>query len=306
MSWAISRKYPARSMAGRLAHAFCAFSAAETAKLRYVQSLYQDDKGIGMDHPEGVACSEKYGLLVGDTGNDRLVRYAFQDNSLKAGTEVKIPQLSQPVCVQVSSKGDILALDGKQRRIVRLGADGTFKGYVTAEGAPGASEIVPIRFKIDRDDNIYILDIFSGRVIFLGPDGKYQKEIPFPKDYGFFSDLAVDPKGTILLIDSLRATVFSAPKNANVFAPLGASLKEYLAFPVSLTIDNRGTIYITDANGADIGIMASDGSFLGRQLSMGWTEGLLYYPSQMCIRENGDIFVADRGNSRVQEFTQVK
>ncbi len=31
--------------------------AAETAKLRYVQSIYQDDKGIGVDHPEAVACS---------------------------------------------------------------------------------------------------------------------------------------------------------------------------------------------------------------------------------------------------------
>ena len=117
--------------------------AAETAKLRYVQSVYQDDKGIGMDYPEGMACSEKYGLIVGDTGNDRLVRYAFQDNTLKAGTEIKIPQLSQPVRIQVTSKGDILALDGKQRRIVRIGADGAFKGYVTAEGAPGGSAIVP-------------------------------------------------------------------------------------------------------------------------------------------------------------------
>jgi DNA-binding beta-propeller fold protein YncE len=280
--------------------------AAETARLRYVQSVYQDDKGIGMDHPEGVACSEKYGVVVGDTGGDRLVRYAFQDNTVKAGTEIKIPQLSQPVRIQVTSKGDILALDGKQRRIVRLGADGAFKGYVTAEGAPGGSAVAPRSFKIDRDDNIYVLDIFSARVLLLNPDGKYQKEIAFPKDYGFFSDLAVDPKGTVLLIDSVRAVVLSAAKNTNAFSPLGGSLKEYLTFPVSLTTDSRGTIYITDANGADIGIMAHDGAFLGKQLGMGWSEGLLYYPSQMCIRENGEVFIADRGNSRVQEFTQVK
>ncbi len=280
--------------------------AAETAKLRYVQSIYQDDKGIGVDHPEAVACSEKYGLVVGDTGNDRLVRYAFQDNTLKAGIEIKIPQLSQPVRIQVSSKGDVLALDGKQRRIVRLGADGAFKGYVTVEGAPGTASVVPKSFRIDRDDNIYVLDIFSARVLVLNPDGKYQKEIAFPKDYGFFSDLAVDPKGAVLLIDSVRSQVFSAAKNANLFSPLGGSLKEYLAFPVSITTDSRGTIYITDANGADIGVMASDGSFLGKQLGMGWSEGLLYYPSQMCIRENGDVFIADRGNSRVQEFTPIK
>lgn len=280
--------------------------AAETTKLRYVQSVYQDDKGVGLNHPEGVACGEKYGLIVGDTENDRLVKYTIEGNSLKAGTEIRIPQLSQPVSVQVSSKGDIFALDGKQRRIVRLGSDGVFKGYVTAEGVPGGTVAAFKSFKIDKDDNIYILDIFSSRVLVLSPDGKYQKEIAFPKDYGFFSDITVDPKGAILMIDSVRAVVFSAAKNGNTFSLLGGSLKEYLAFPVSLTTDGRGTIYIADANGADIGIMAQDGSFLGKQLGMGWSEGLLYYPSQMCIRENGDVFIADRGNSRVQEFTPIK
>jgi DNA-binding beta-propeller fold protein YncE len=280
--------------------------ASEMAKLRYAQSVYQDNKGVGVSYPEGVAFSEKYGLIVGDTANDRLVRYAFENGALKAGTEIKIPQLSQPVRIQVSSKGDILALDGKQRHIVRLSAEGTFKSYVTAEGAPGGSAVVPRSFKIDRDDNIYVLDIFSARVLLLDPDGKYRKEIAFPKDYGFFSDLAVDPKGTILVIDPVKSILFSAPKNGSAFSPLGGSLKEYLSFPVGLTTDSLGTIYIVDANGADIGIVGQDGSFLGKQLGMGRTDGLLYYPSQMCIRGNGDVFIADRGNSRVQEFTPVK
>jgi hypothetical protein len=39
---------------------------------------------------------------------------------------------------------------------------------------------------------------------------------------------------------------------------------------------------------------------------MGWNEGLLYYPSQMCLNEKGEVFIADRGNSRVQVFSIVK
>lgn len=280
-------------------------SGAETVKIRHATSLYADDKGAGMNHPDGVACNNK-SVIVGDTGNDRLLQYAFQDDALKAGLEIKVPQLSQPVRIQLGSKGDILALDGKQRRIVRLGPDKAFKGYVTVEGAPGADVVVPRSFKIDKDDNLYVLDIFSGRVLVTNLDGKYQRHIDFPKEYGFFSDLAVDQKGTVLLIDSINSRVFAAQKGANAFAPLGASMEEYLSFPVSLTTDGRGTIYIADANGAAIGIMAQDGSFLGKQLTMGWTEGLLYYPSQVCINERGELFVADRDNSRVQVFTLVK
>lgn len=279
--------------------------AAESVKLRHVVSVYADDKGVGLRHPEGVACNDKGLLVVGDSGNGRLVRFTFQGGSVNGGTEIKVPQLSYPIRIQVNSKGDIFALDGKARRIVRLAPDGSFKGYITAEGASPAA-VVPRSFKIDRDDAIYVLDVFSARVLLLNADGKFQKQIDFPKEYGFISDLAVDLRGSVVLIDSVKGRAYSAAKNATSFSPLGGSLKEHLSFPVSLTTDNRGTIYITDENGGTIGILSQDGSFLGRQLSMGWNEGLLYYPSQVCVNEKGEAFIADRGNSRVQIFTPVK
>ena len=280
--------------------------SAETVKFRHLQSIYFDEKQGGLKQPEGVACNEKGLLIVGDTGNDRLLRYSYNDRSLKAGAEIKVQQLSNPIRIQMNSKGEIFALDGKKRRILRLNPDGTFKGYVDAEGIPSPSAFVPRSFKIDRNNNIYILDIFSARVLALNSEGKYQKQIPFPKDYGFFSDLAVDSKGTLLLIDCVKAMVFSAPKDSNTFSPLTKDLREYLNFPTSITTDNRGTVYVVDQNGSGIVILGQDGSFQGRQLNMGWNEGLLYFPSQMCINDNGEVFIADRDNSRVQIFSLVK
>jgi hypothetical protein len=279
---------------------------AETVKFKHLLSIYFDDKGVGLKGPEGVACSERSLLVVGDSENGRLLRFIFEEKTVKGGTEIKVPQLSYPIRIQINSKGEIFALDEKQRRIIRLSPEGEFKGYVSPEGLPPPSSIVPRSMKIDADDNIFVLDIFTGRVLMLSPDGKYQKQIQFPKDYGFFSDLAIDSRGSILLIDCIKAMVFSATKGSNSFSPLTGSLREYLDFPTSLTTDNRGTIYIVDENGGGIVILGQDGSYLGRQLSMGWNEGLLYYPSQICINEKGEAFVADRGNSRIQIFTLVK
>ncbi|MGZ3536204.1 MAG: NHL repeat-containing protein [Thermodesulfobacteriota bacterium] len=279
--------------------------SAETVKLKYLQSVYFDDKGGGLKQPEAVASGEKSVLVVGDTANDRLVQYTFQDKNLAGGSQIKIPQLSNPIRVQVNSKREIFALDGKKRRIVRLSPEGTFKNYVDPEGIPSPSAFVSRSFKIDRSDNIYILDIFTGRVLVLNPEGKYQKQIPFPKEYGFFSDLSVDSKGNILLLDCVKAMVFSAPKDANSFSPLTKSLREYLDFPTSLS-ESRGTIYVVDEDGGGIVILGADGTFVGRQLSKGWNEGLLYFPSQISVNEKGEIFIADRGNSRVQIFTLMK
>ncbi len=279
--------------------------SAEAVKLKYLQSVYFDEKGGGLKQPEGVACNEKSLLIVGDTGNDRLIRYTFQDKILKGGSDISIPQLSSPIRVQINSKGEIFALDGKKRRIVRLSPEGKFESYVDPEGVPSPSAFVPRSFRIDRNDNIYILDIFTGRVLVLNPEGKYQKQIPFPKEYGFISDLSVSSKGDILLIDCVKAVVFSAAKESTGFSPLTKSLREYLSFPTSIT-ESRGTIYIVDEDGGGIVILGSDGTFVGRQLAMGWIEGLLYFPSQMCVNEKGEAFIADRGNNRVQIFTLVK
>jgi hypothetical protein len=279
---------------------------AETVKLKYVQSIYYDDKEGSLKYPEGIATNGKSLIVVGDTGNNRLLLYSYQDRSLKGGSEIKAQQLSNPIRLQVNSKGEIFALDGKKRRILRLNPDGTFKGYVDGEGIPSPSIFVPRGFKIDPQNNIYILDIFSARVLIVNPEGKYQKQIPFPKDFGFFSDLAVDSRGNILLIDCVKAVVFSAAKDANSFSPLTKSLREYLDFPTSITTDNRGVLYVVDENGGGVVILGRDGAYLGRQLNLGWKEGLLYFPSQMCINEKGEAFIADRGNSRVQIFTLVK
>lgn len=279
---------------------------AETIKFRHLQSIYFDEKDIGMKQPQGVACNGKSRLVVGDTGNSRLLQYTFQERVLKGGKEIKIPQLLNPIRIQMNSKGEILVLDGKQRRIIRLSAQGEYKGYINPDGLSAPSSVVPRSFKVDSKDSIYILDIFGARMIVVGPDGKYQSHVDFPKDYGFFSDLAVDFKGNILLVDSTRAMLFSAGKDAKEFLPLTKSMREYLNFPTSLTTDSRGTIYVVDENGGGIVILGQDGSFLGRQLSMGWNEGLLYYPSQISINEKGEAFIADRGNSRVQIFAILR
>lgn len=279
---------------------------AAAVKFKHLVSAYVDDKGGGLKRPEGVACGERSVFIVADTGNGRLLRFTFQDGTLGDRVEIKVPQLSNPLRVQINSKGEIYALDGKRRRIVRLSPEGEFKGYLEPRGLPAPVSYIPKSLIIDNKDNIYILDVFSGRVLVLNPEGRYQKHVTFPEDYGFFSDLSVDVQGTIYLIDGPQAMVFSATKTSRRFSPLTKSLKEYASFPTSLTVDSRGQIYVVDRHGSGIVILGQDGSFQGRQLSMGWKEGLLYYPSQLCINERGEIFIADRNNNRIQIFTVVQ
>ena len=274
-------------------------------KLSHVVSVYLDALQKGLVQPEGVACGKDSHFVVADTGNGRLVSYTFQNGSLLPGLNMKVAQLTYPVRVQIDPLGNILALDEKQRRIVRLSAKGEFQGYVDATGLPSNLTIIPRSFKIGENGNIYILDIHSADVVMLDAEGKFLDIIPFPEQFGFISDLAVDFKGTVLLTDSLKSVIYAAPANAKTFTPLTQSMKENVLFPTSITTDKRGLIYLVDQNGGNIIVVGQDGSFEGRLLAMGWKDGLLRYPSQCCINADGNFFVADRNNNRIQIFNIV-
>jgi hypothetical protein len=181
---------------------------AERRKIRWVASVYIDSQGVRLRHPESVACGKDY-FVVADTGNSRLLRYAYRNEIATAEAEFPLPQ-SSPVMVQVNSKGDLYFLDSREPRIEVVNAAGEKLGELSLSGLPSKKRLIPRSFRIDRNDNIYILDIFSERVLVLDPNGAYSRHLELPEEYGFFSDLTVDAQGTILLLDSVDATVYSA------------------------------------------------------------------------------------------------
>ncbi|HEX9135734.1 MAG TPA: NHL repeat-containing protein [Nitrospirota bacterium] len=281
--------------------------SAEVMQLKHVASIYKyadanDPKAaeIKLNQPEGVACKGT-SIIVSDTANGRLQPYTLQDDGTikqRPGAEIKVPY---PMHVRLNSKGDIFVLDGKQRKILRLNAAGEFKGNFEPEGLPAPVTWIPKNFAIDANDNVYILDVFSARVLVVSPEGKFQRQIVFPTADGFFSDLAVDTQGTIFILNSITTTVYSAGPDDKAFSPLTKGLKDYITFPTALTADKQ-YIYVVDQFGSGVVVLGKDGSFKGRKLRMGWKEGELRYPSDICLNEKGEMFIADRGNNRVQMY----
>lgn len=274
--------------------------AAETMKLRPLAPIYVDTKGGGMRQPEGVWCGTKPVLVVADTGNGRLLAYEISGDTTVSKAEFALPQLPYPIKVQVDSKGEMLALDGKSRRIVRVSPSGEFKGYVEPSGVAGT--VVPRSFRVDGEDALHILDVFGRRLITADLSGKARQEIPFPKGAAFLSDLAVDRKGNVFLVDSLGKRVFAAKKGSTEIVPFTEVFGEDVNFPTSVAVDEKGMVFVGDQNGGGVVVFGPDGSFRGRQLAMGWKDAFLRYPSDLCHNGGGALYVADRENNRVQSF----
>jgi len=282
-------------------HAF----GAEPVVMKYALSAYADEKGNGLNQPEGIACKDDR-LVVADTGNGRLVLFTLQNGELKGGKEIKLPQVIYPIRVRVNSKGDIFVLDERQRKVVRLTPEGVFKQYLELGGMATESMVVPAGIDLDGADNIYLLDVLGGRVLVLDADGKMQRQITFPKEYGFITDLAVNSKGTVFLVDGVKSMVYANTADPNAFAPITGTMKEDLKFPSNIVTDAKGMLFISDQNSGGVVVVGQDGTFRNRLLSLGWKEGAVRYPTQICVDKDGVLFVADRANSRIQMFTPLK
>ncbi len=292
----------------RLVLLLCAVSLAlraEVLPLLPAGSAYADASGAALKAPEGVACAGKGYVVGADTGNGRLVTWTFKDGALTGGAPIRFPELGAPARVQIDSKGNVFSLDQRTRRIVRVGEQGTFAGYVQPKGVPAASGFFPVAFKLDSADNFYLLDIASARLVVLDPAGAFVRQLLQPAG-ATLNDVAVDARGTVLAVDGAHAVVYAAKVGAESLTPLSKGLREYASFPSYLSINAQGLIVLVDNHGNGILVLGPDGTFLGRRLSIGWGEGLVYYPGQICIDLQGDIFVADRGNNRLQAFAPAK
>jgi hypothetical protein len=279
--------------------------ALARAQLVFDRAIYQDDKEGALKAPEGVACNDAGALVVADSGNGRLVLFTYKDGMVTGGTSVKPAQLAYPSRVQLDSKGNIWVLDRKTRKIVKLDPKGAYVGTVEVKGGSAITSSMPVSFKLDAQDHAYVLDVVAGRVVVLDSAGTVTRQVELPKGNAVFTDIHLDPGGAIYAVDGVGAVLWVAERGAATFKPITQSLEDRMNFPVYIT-GRGGKLYVVDQFGNGIVTLGVDGSYQGRQLAIGWGEGLLYYPAQLCVNGKGEVAIADRSNNRVQLFTTGK
>ncbi|HSN92769.1 MAG TPA: hypothetical protein VLS93_16170 [Anaeromyxobacteraceae bacterium] len=294
----MSRAIPSRSLAA-LAVALAGPAHAAGVAFVHEASIYIDAKERALSAPEGVACSASGHVVVADTGNRRLVLYTYKDGRLGGGTEVRLEQLPSPFRVQIDARGDVLVLDLKTRKIARVAANGSFGGALEPQGLSG--NVVLGAFKLGPGGEVVLLDVAGRRVAVADASGKVTREVPLPPG-SVVTDVAADATGSLYAVDAVGAVVWVAEKGAAAFRALTKGMKDRMSFPVYLAVD-RGRIFLVDQYGSGVVVLGIDGSYQGRQLSIGWNDGLVNYPAQLCLRDDGVAFVADRFNDRVQAFS---
>lgn len=205
----------------RAGNALVKFSPAGDS-IRAVSGYGSGD--LQFDSPSAVAARAGNDIYVADYNNHRVQRfnrmldyittiYTHDDRDERR-------RFGYPRDLAVSRQGDLLIVDGENRRIVRVDQRGDVIrsfGDITA----GAGRLVdPSKIELDEEDNIYVLD--RGRIVVFDFFGSYLRDIPTP-DGKPVTSIAINGD-TLMLADSAAITLYQLPS-------LSLVRSEYLPAP---------------------------------------------------------------------------
>ena len=171
----------------------------------------------------------------------------------------------------------------------------------------------PEGLALARDGTVWCADAYHHRVFGYDAEGSPIGDWgEFGSGEGQFnrpSGLAFDADDHLLVVDSLNHRVQKYSIGGEYLGSWGTQGSEQgqLNQPWGLSIDQEGSVYIADWGNDRVQKFTPDGEFLGRfgsrYAEIGIDDGgSLKRPADVAVDSDGDVYVCDWGNGRVQIY----
>jgi YD repeat-containing protein len=189
----------------------------------------------------------------------------------------------------------------------------TYQGSFGAEGTGNGQFKRPADVAIDADHNIWVVDRenhriqkFDGSGQFIkafGSQGSENGQLSWP------SAIAIDPEGDVWVADrgNHRVQQFNqAGEFISKFGVTGGGAGQLFA-PEGLAVDAKGNIWVATPTVFNIRVQkfSPSGELLKMVGANGSGPGQFNQPAAIAVGPEGNVLVADRGNNRVQVFSEA-
>ena len=277
----------------------------------FVRSFGSYGSGNGqLNNPGDVARDAEGNLWVTDWGNDRIEEFDSEGNHLSEFGESGSGngQLNHPLGLAIDAEGDLWVVDHSNNRVEQFSPEGEYLSKFGTYGSSKGQFNGPEGIAIGPSGTIWVSD--ASRVqtftqqgeatgVFAG-HGTGEGQVGEP------AGVDVDSEGNVWVADwgNNRVSVFSEEGEFRFqFGSYGSGDGQF-EHPASVAIDSAGDAWVGDYEGNRIEKFSPSGEYLEAFGSPGSGPGEFDfgYPTGIAAGPNGNIWVADTGNDRIQQW----
>ncbi len=267
-------------------------------------------------HPLGLAINQSSGsVYVADSQNNRIEELSSSGAFVRSFGTSGEGTLKEPSGVAISANGEELYVaDHGDNQIVVFSAEGAFIRKFGSAGSGNGQLSAPNAIVVS-EGSVFVVDSGNDRVEQFSSSGAYEGQFGAKgTGSGQFespSFIAANPSTGVLYVSDTNN------HRVEEWSPSGKFLTEWqtwspsheLDFPYGLAVDSSGKLYVGDEWGDKVsswlppeagGAKLAFGSAFG---SAGWEGGHFWGPLGVAVDGEGDVWVTDHGNDRVEKFS---
>ncbi|NWJ45822.1 MAG: SBBP repeat-containing protein [Chloroflexi bacterium] len=281
-----------------------------------------------LNMPWSLAIDKQDRVYVAEIYNHRVQK--FDNNGLylsKLDLESRpFDRTNSAYSLAVSQVGELYIADGATNRILKYDDKGQLLKSWGAQGGQNGQFNAPTGIALDSKGNVYVSDLYNYRVQKFDSNGNFllkwgnalNGDGQFNPDFiGGPTGIAVNRQGNIYVGDAGNHSIQKfdyAGRFLFSFGSKGTGAGQFDYDPgtpctrLSIAIDPLGYIYVADCGNYRIQKFDSAGNFLlmwGKQGTADGEFGGIIYPGGpygIAVDSKGNVYVADRGNARIQVF----
>ena len=264
--------------------------------------------------------------------NDRTFTYeSTAGRAEHVGAGVRYPvdfALTSDEIAYIVNRGREDRPDGTRLTIMKLGEEG--EEYISTFGSHGEGKgqfIWPTGIALDKDTNVYVTDEWLNRITKYDRDGEYithwGAQGSGDGDVDRPSGIAIGKDETLYIVDSRNNRVQKFGLGGKFLGKFGSagSADGQFNLPWGMCLDSDDNIFVADWRNDRVQSFTSDGKWLasfgtpgtGGDCYNARVKGGITYsdvpvgqfnrPTGVCVDQDGDIYIADWLNNRVQVLT---
>ncbi|MBV8846363.1 MAG: hypothetical protein JO307_26455 [Bryobacterales bacterium] len=258
-------------------------------------------------------------LLGGISAMAQVPEIAFDSNPdfLKPPNNIYIGEVGG---VATNSKGDIFVYTRTGHPTITIGTARPFAHggsrlfqfdkngkYIREIGQDSYAFLVAQQVRVDPQDNVWVVDQMSNMVIKFDPNAQVQFLLGRKAEAERVPALPLNPQpaaGAATGRGAAPAAEAPAGRGGRGGGPPGAGAQsDIFSRPTDVAWDGAGNIYVADGLGnARVAKFDKSGKFVKSWGSRGSAQGQFNQVHGLAIDAQGNVYVADTGNNRIQVF----